>query len=178
MNMLTESDLALFKGYKIGRKKFRVRGKKLVRFAKAIGVRDDPGDDYSAKYVAVGETPDGKPDYSNVVAHPSYGAVFTLKALYASLGLNLLNEETGKRVVLCNDPGTLLNGGQVYNYEGCVPIRDGDKLTTESVVDEVYLKGDMLFLVTKLETTNQAGEPVLHTTSTVIVRKGGYGYVS
>ncbi len=174
--MLTEADMALFKGFSMGKKKFRVRGKKLVAFAKAIGVPED--DDYSAKYVRVAKTADGKDDYSNIIAHPSYGAVFTLKALYTSLGLNLLNEATGKRVVLCNDPGTLLNGGQVYNYEGTVPIRDGDKLTTESFIEDVYLKGDLLFLLSKLETTNEQGESVLHTKSTVIVRKGGYGYVS
>lgn len=171
---ITQADMDLFKGLALKRKRFRVRGRKIVRFAKSINVTPEAPN--AARYLNVGETPEGKPDYSAVVAHPAYGMAFTIKALYGSLGLTRTNA-AGRKVTLCNDPGKLLHAGQKYDYRDCVPIRDGDKLSTVATISDVYVKKTILYMVSDLETRNQRDELVLRTTATVAVREGGYGYV-
>ena len=62
----------------------------------------------------------------------------------------------------------VLHGEQEYEYLGS--INPGDEITVTGVVEDVYTKAAMNFVVVKKEFTNQNGEKVLISRSTTIER--------
>ncbi|RID88469.1 MaoC family dehydratase [Peribacillus asahii] len=62
----------------------------------------------------------------------------------------------------------VLHGEQEYEYLG--EIKPGDEITVTGVVEKVYTKAAMNFVILKKEFVNQNGETVLISRSTVIER--------
>ena len=56
-------------GQPTGKKRFRVKGKKTVRFAKAIG-------ETRPEYIKPGKNEEGKTDFSNIIGHPAMPAMW------------------------------------------------------------------------------------------------------
>ncbi|MHA1820252.1 MAG: FAS1-like dehydratase domain-containing protein [Promethearchaeota archaeon] len=154
-----------FVGFKTGKSIFRVKGKKMVEYAKAIG-------DLNPKYVNVGKTPEGKDDYSTIVAHPAFPACFTVQTGGALYSLDSLQYEDGKKLI--TNMGKLLHTGQEYDYTDCVPIKAGMKLYTEGTISKIWVKNGMLWIEATLESKTKEGEKVCTTTCTVGIRKGGW----
>ena len=133
-------------GTEMGGTTMEVERGKIMEFAKAIL------DDNSA-YAR--PDPPVPPTYSMAIAHwpaPSGGQ----GAALASLGLDLLR---------------VLHAGQEFEYLG--EIHAGDTLTTNSKIVDVYEKegrrgGTMLFVKSETTFTNQRGEAVLKSTSTLV----------
>lgn len=153
-----------FVGFKTGKSIHRVKGKKLVAYAKAIG-------DLNPKYVNVGKKEDGKPDYSKIVAHPAYPASFTVQTGGALYSLDTLKHDDGKQVI--TNMGKLLHTGQEYDYTGCVPIVHGMKLITEGEVSKIWVKNGMLWIQATLKSKSN-DDLVCTTICTVGIRKGGW----
>ena len=62
----------------------------------------------------------------------------------------------------------VLHGEQEYEYLG--EIKPGDEVTVTGVVEKVYTKAAMNFVILKKEFVNQNGETVLISRSTIIER--------
>ncbi|MHA1338490.1 MAG: FAS1-like dehydratase domain-containing protein [Promethearchaeota archaeon] len=158
--------LQRFVGFKTGKSIHRIKGKKLVEFAKALG-------DTNPKYVGVEKTPDGKDDYSKIVAHPAYPACFTVQTGGALYSLDSLKHEDGSPLI--KNMGKLLHTAQVYDYTGCVPITTKiKKIYTEGTVTKIWVKGGLLWIETTLESKSDTGDLVCTTICTVGIRKGGW----
>jgi len=155
-----------FVGFKTGKSIHRIKGKNLVEFAQAIGCTDP-------KYVRVEKTPDGKEDYSKIVAHPAYPAAFTVQTGGALYSLDSLKHEDGTPLI--KNMGKLLHTGQQYDYTGCVPITTKiNKIYTEGTVSKIWVKGGLLWIEITLESRADTGELVCKTICTVGIRPGGW----
>ncbi|MFW9901969.1 MAG: MaoC family dehydratase N-terminal domain-containing protein, partial [Candidatus Thorarchaeota archaeon] len=86
-----------------------------------------------------------------------------------------LNQD-GKERGLAIDLGKLLHAGNEYNWEGCVDVKPGDKLTVTGKTIDVRLveKNMMLFTDFLVNVKNQNNEPVCNITISAGFRKGGY----
>lgn len=143
-----------------GAASFGVRYKKLVDFAKLYGITDP-------KYV--GSEEDG------IVACHGFANFFTIKAVYKLLiGFNVVQDGKPRGIML--DPGYLLHTANVYNWEGCVDVKSGDRLTATGKCIDAWLneKNMMLFYKFLVNVLNQNEENVCKVTITAGVRKGGY----
>nr|MDO8110113.1 MaoC family dehydratase [Candidatus Sigynarchaeota archaeon] len=106
------------------------------------------------------------------IAHPAYVGAFVVKALF-NLADVVLKNDKGEDVKLILNALKVVHGGQNYKFTG-VPVKDGDLLTTDGVLDDLYIKNEMLFVFAKCVTKNQDGKVVLETTLSAIFRKGGF----
>ena len=143
-----------------GKAKVSIRYKNLVDFAKVYGITNP-------KYV--GSEEDG------VIACHAFANHFTIKALYKLLlGMKLVQD--GKERTFVLNPGKLLHAGQVYNWEGCVDVKPGDKLTIKAKWGKVWLieKNMILFAELHTEVKNQNDEFVCKPIVRAAVRPGGY----
>ncbi|MHA2186211.1 MAG: hypothetical protein ACXAAI_14555, partial [Promethearchaeota archaeon] len=63
-----------------------------------------------------------------------------------------------------------------YNWEGCVDVKPGDKLTGTAKWGKVWLVEENMMLFAELITTikNQDDETVCNVVVTAGIRKGGY----
>ena len=121
---------------------------KIMEFARAI-LDDNPA--------YFGEDPPLPPTFSMAQAHwplPADGA--GQGELFRKLGLDLLR---------------VLHGGQEFEYLGEITV--GDVLTSRSKIADVYEKegkrgGTMTFVISETTFTNQRGEDVLKSRSTII----------
>jgi hypothetical protein len=139
---------------------FGIRYKKLVDFAKVYGITDP-------KYI--GSEEDG------VIACHAFSNHFTIKAVYNLLiGFNVVQDGKARSIML--DPGYLLHTANVYNWEGCVDVKPGDRLTATGSCEDAWLneKNMMLFYKFLINIVNQNNERVCDVTITAGVRKGGY----
>jgi hypothetical protein len=137
-----------------------IRYKTLVNFAKVYGITDP-------KYV--GSEEDG------IVACHAFANHFTIKAVYKLL-LGVKIEQDGKTRGIMLDPGKLLHTGNVYNWDGCVDVKPGDKLKVAGSCEDAWLneKNMILFYKFLVNVKNQNEEPVCDVVITAGVRKGGY----
>lgn len=143
-----------------GTAKVNIRYKNLVDFAKVYGITNP-------KYV--GSEEDG------VIACHAFANHFTIKALYKLLmGMKLVQDGKERQFVL--NPGKLLHAGQVYNWEGCVDVKPGDKLTITAKWGKVWLieKNLILFAELHTEVKNQNDEYVCKPIVRAAIRPGGY----
>ena len=143
-----------------GKAKISIRYKNLVDFAKVYGITNP-------KYV--GSEEDG------VVACHAFANHFTIKALYKLLlGMNLVQD--GKERPFIKNPGKLLHAGQVYNWDGCVDVKPGDKLTINAKWGKVWVieKNMILFAELHVDVKNQDDEFVCKPIVRAAVRPGGY----
>lgn len=143
-----------------GSVRIRCRYKDLVDFANVYGFKDK-------KYVGSEE--------EGIVAVKAFANYFTVKALYKLL-LGMKIEQDGKMRPFILNPAKLLHAGNKYNWENCVDIKNGDKLTITAEWGKVWLveKNDILFAELLVTAVNQADELVCKPTVTAAVRPGGY----
>ena len=143
-----------------GKAKISIRYKNLVDFAKVYGITNP-------KYVG--------PEEDGVVACHAFANHFTIKALYKLL-LGMKLEQDGKERPFILNPGKLLHAGQVYNWEGCVDLKPGDKLTINAKWGKVWLieKNMILFAELHVDVKNQDDEFVCKPIVRAAVRPGGY----
>jgi len=143
-----------------GKVNISIRYKKLVDFAEVYGITDP-------KYV--GSEEDG------IIACHAFANHFTIKALYKLLlGMKLIQDGKERPFVL--NPNKLLHAGQLYNWEGCVEVHPGDKLSVQAKWGKVWLIEDNMILFAELhvEVKNQDGKMVCKPVVTAAVRPGGY----
>ena len=149
------------KGVKIpGSVTVNIRYKTLVEFAKVYGITDP-------KYIG--------PEEDGIVACHAFANHFTIKAVYKLLiGFNVVQDGKTRGIML--DPGKLLHTANVYNWEGCVDVKPGDKLKVTGSCEDAWLneKNMMLFYKFLINVKNQNEEPVCIVVITAGVRKGGY----
>jgi len=154
-----------FVGFKTGKSIFRVKGKEMVRFAKALG-------DTNPKYVGVVTDAEGKDDYSKVVAHPAFPSCFTVQTGGALYSLDSLKADDGSNLI--KNMGKLLHTSQKYDYTGCIPIVNGMKLYTEGTVTKIWVKAGLLWIETTLATKAEEKDLVCSTVAVVGIRPGGW----
>ena len=137
-----------------------IRYRNMVSFAKVYGITDP-------KYIGSEE--------ESVVACHAFANYFTIKAIYKLLLGFKLNQDGKERGIML-DPGKLLHAGNEYNWEGCVDVKPGDKLTVTGKCTDVKLveKNMMLFADFLVHVKNQNNEPVCNITISAGFRKGGY----
>lgn len=153
-----------FVGFEIETSIYRIKGKKMSAYATSIG---DTNPKYHPPAAAEGE----KPDYSNIVAHPAYAAIYTIPGLFKIADLN---GEDGEPMI--KNVGKLLHTGQAYDYTGCDPLSIADKkVYTDAVVSKIWLKSGMLWIEVKLECRNKEKSKMFcRAVLTVGIRKGGF----
>ena len=143
-----------------GKAKISIRYKNLVDFAKVYGITNP-------KYVG--------PEEDGIIACHAFANHFTIKALYKLLlGMRLVQDGKERSFIL--NPGKLLHAGQVYNWEGCVDLKPGDKLTINAKWGKVWLieKNLILFAELHVDVKNQDDEFVCKPIVRAAVRPGGY----
>ncbi len=149
------------KGMEIpGSTTINIRYRNMVNFAKVYGISEP-------KYIGSEE--------EGVVACHAFANYFTIKAIYKLLLGFKLNQDGKERGIML-DPGKLLHAGNRYNWEGCVDVKTGDKLTVTGKCTDVKLveKNMMLFADFLVHVKNQNDEPVCNITISAGFRKGGY----
>ena len=143
-----------------GSARVSIRYKTLVNFAKIYGISDP-------KYVG--------PEENGIVACHAFANHFTIKALYKLLlGMKLVQDGVERPFML--NVGKLLHGGQKYDWEGCVDVKPGDKLTITAKYGKVWVVDKTMVLFSEIEVLvkNQNDELVCKPIITAAVRPGGY----
>lgn len=105
-------------------------------------------------------------DAARVAGHPTLPAPPTFMMCLGSLA----QEENGILAKLGVDIGQILHGEQHFTYRK--PIYAGDVITLTTRVTDMYDKkgGALDFIVQETQATNQEGEAVGSTRSTIVVR--------
>ncbi len=169
---IPEKILKAVVGFPTGKKIWRVKGKDMVEYAKAIG-------ETRPEYIAPGTKEDGKADYSNIIGHTALPAMWAISAAMGMDDAGYKDPDTGKTWKLDINFAKLLHTAQEYDYEGCVPIKDGDKLVTTGKLADVNIKGspgkELLWITVAMETKNQNDQLVVKIRLSAGIRKGGYG---
>ena len=85
-------------------------------------------------------------------------------------------EKDGQTINPIKNFGKVLHAGQIYNFEGCVDIKPGDKLTISAKFGKVWLVDETMILYTELimPVKNQNNELVCKATINAAIRPGGY----
>ena len=137
-----------------------IRYKNLVGFAKVYGITDP-------KYVG--------PEESGIIACHAFANHFTVKGIF-KLVLGIKIELNGVTRPFLKDPGKLLHAGQVYNWEGCVDVKPGDKLIVTGKWGKIWLveANMILFAEFKVFVKNQNDEMVCKPTIIAAIRPGGF----
>ncbi|MBN2155760.1 MAG: MaoC family dehydratase N-terminal domain-containing protein [Candidatus Lokiarchaeota archaeon] len=159
----------IFIGKQLNKSIHRVKGKNMVEFAEALG-------DTNPKYVKIGMTADGKPDYSTIIAHPSYPNCFTVDAAFDIVNWKypLKEGETEARKLITNY-GKVLHTAQSYDYTKAeVPIQHGQKLYSTGYLEKAYIQKGRLWLQSHIDTHTKDGKLVVQTKVMVVIREGGF----
>ncbi|HQE32600.1 MAG TPA: MaoC family dehydratase N-terminal domain-containing protein [Propionibacteriaceae bacterium] len=117
---------------------YEVSTAKITEFARAIG------DDNPAYF---GESPVAPPTFLAIVAARAWDRMFDDEELGMAL----------KRVV---------HGEQAFTHQR--PLRPGDVIQATLTIDKVRVRGAMEFVTVTVTIATTAGEPVCHTTSTLV----------
>ena len=123
-----------------------VRYKTLVNFAKIFGITDP-------KYVG--------PEEDGIIACHAFANHYVVKSMYKMLAGSKF-EKDGQDVNPIKNFGKVLHAGQIYDFEGCVDIKPGDKLTISAKFGKVWLIEETMVLYNELilDVKNQNNEPV------------------
>ena len=158
----------IFVGKELNVKIFRVKAKKLIEFAESVGMT-------SPKYIDAPEV-DGKPDYSKIVAVPTFPNSWTVDACFDMVSWTYPKKEGEEEAEkFIKNFNKILHTSIEYDYSNAeVPIQYGQKLYTRGILSNVYVKGDKLWIENKLNTKTKDGKLVCDATSMVCVRQGGY----
>ena len=136
------------------------RYRNLVNLAKIYGITDP-------KYVGSEE--------GGVIACHAWANAYTVKALF-KLVLNTKLIQDGKERQVLIDVGKLLHAGNIYDWDGCVDVKNGDRLTGKAKWGEFWLVEESmtLFGYLHLEVRNQNDELVCKVSPRIAIRPGGY----
>ncbi len=136
------------------------RYRNLVSLAKIYGITDP-------KYVG--------PEEDGIVACHAWANAYTVKALY-KLVLNTKLIQDGKERQVLIDVGKLLHAGNIYDWDGCVDVKNGDRLTGKAKWGDFWLVEDSmtLFGYLHLDVRNQNDELVCNVSPRIAIRPGGY----
>lgn len=153
-----------FNGADIDPSIFRIKGKDMSEYAKAIGETDP-------KYIAEPPKTEGeKADYSKIEAHPAFAATYTVPAMLKAIDLK---GKDGAPMVL--NVGKLLHTGQDYDFTGCDALKDGEKVYTKAKLEKLTIKSDILWIPVRMICQNKEGTKTFcKALITVGIRKGGY----
>ena len=170
MSELSEEQLTekfqQFVGTSTGKSIYRVKGKKIVAYAKSIGVTDP-------KYVEPGKTAEGKTDYSTIVAYPSFPASFTINTGGPLYGIEAIVHDDGRKVI--TNIGKLLHTAQEYIYtDECIPIKDGMKTYTTGEISKIWVKAGLLWMQMSTDTKTKDGKLLVKSIASVGIRRGGW----
>lgn len=159
----------IFVGRELNKSIFRVKGKGMIEFAESVGMT-------SPKYTKTGSTEDGKPDYSSIVAVPTFPNCWTVDCCFDMVNWRYPLKEGQKEAdKFITNYGKVLHTAQTYNYSNSeVPIQHGQKLYTTGILAKAYIKKGMLWLLNYLDTKTQDGKLVVQSEVMVCVRQGGY----
>ncbi len=165
---MTERDEEYFKqfiGLEFGSDKYRIKGKNLSAYSRAIG-------DLNPKFFMEKPEGDEKPDYSKILAHPGYAATYTIPGLLMRLAEVV--DSDGEKLV--KSIGKLLHTSQEYNYDGCDPLTQADKkVYTKGKIVDVFVKGERLWVELLYTSTNQdETKTYCRTTIKGLLKKGGF----
>lgn len=143
-----------------GTARVSIRYKTLVNFAEIYGITD-------SKYVG--------PEENGIVACHAFANHFTIKALYKLLLGMKLDQDGVERPFMLN-VNKLLHGGQKYDWDGCVDVKPGDKLSITAKFGKVWVIENTMVLFSEIEVLvkNQDDELVCKPLITAAVRPGGY----
>ncbi len=143
-----------------GTNSISVRYKTLVNFAKIFGITDP-------KYV--GSEEDG------IIACHAFANHYVIKSMYKMLAGSKF-EKDGQEVNPIKNFGKVLHAGQIYNFDGCVDIKPGDKLKISAKFGKVELIEETMVLYTEIimPVKNQNNELVCKATINAAIRPGGY----
>jgi hypothetical protein len=146
-------------GMKIpGKVNFRCKHQHMVEFARCFGISDP-------KYTG--------PEGSGIIACPAFANAFSAK-LYVNMAQIRFKQDNKDRGLVL-DFKKLLHAGNEYNWEDCVKIRPGDKLSIEGTIGKVWVNKDMrLFGAIHQVVTNQNDELVCKVKSIASIAPGGY----
>jgi len=141
--------------------KISCRAKKMRALAECFGITDP-------KYV-------GENDEELIGCH-AWANHFTVKSFYTIIPSSKLTLPDGTKRDFLLNPNRLLHAGNRYNWEGCVPVKAGDKLLGKGKWIDVWLveKNMNLFASLELEVRNQNDELVCKVLTRAVVRAGGY----
>ena len=158
----------VFLGKEVNKSIFRVKGKNMVEFAKAIGA-------LSPKYVDVPEI-EGKKDYSKIKAFFSYPNCFVVDLMWDAMGWKFPPEgEEVESKLLITVPSKILHTGQSYDYTNAeIDIKHKQKLYTTGFCKEIYVKKNQLWVSLHLDTHTKEGQLVVQSEVNFIVREGGF----
>lgn len=140
--------------------KVRCKYKKMVDFAKCIGITDK-------KYIGSEE--------ESIIACPAFANSYTVKAFYTLIpGVKLVQDGVKRDLALI--PTKLLHTSNKYNWENCVPIKPGDVLIAKGRFGKVWVHEESmrLFVEMLLTVKNQNDELVCQITSGAAIAAGGY----
>lgn len=140
--------------------KVRCKYKKMVDFAKCIGITDK-------KYIGSEE--------ESIIACPAFANSYTVKAFYTLIpGVKLVQDGLKRDLALV--PTKLLHTSNKYNWENCVPIKPGDALIAKGTFGKVWVHEESmrLFVEMLLTVKNQNDELVCQITSGAAIAAGGY----
>ena len=158
----------IFVGKELNKTITRIKGKKMIEFAESVGLT-------APKYVDAPEV-DGKPDYTKIVAVPTFPNLWTVDACFDMVNWEYPRkegEEKAERFI--KNFNRVLHTSIEYDYTNAeVPMQHGQKLYTTGILARAYVKGDKLWLENKLKTKTKDGKLVVEATSMVCVRAGGY----
>jgi acyl dehydratase len=100
--------------------------------------------------------------YRDIVAPPTFAAVFSTRPFRTAMA----DPEWLERSTI--DPKRILHGGQSFEFHrGVFP---GDRLIVQSIVDDVYEKKSLVFLIVATRVDTESGERVLEAKTTLIIR--------
>jgi len=136
------------------------RYRNLVNLATIYGIIDP-------KYV--GSEEDG------IIACHAWANAYTIKALYKLvIGVKLIQE--GKERPFLINTNKMLHAGNIYDWEGCVDVKNGDKLKGKAKWGEFWLVEESMILYgyLHLEVKNQNDQLVCNVSIRFAVRPGGY----
>ena len=91
-----------------------------------------------------------KADYSQIETHPAYAATYTVPCLFQ---LGDVKGDDGQPIIL--NLGKLLHTGQEYDFEGCEPLKDGEKVYTKGKIESCSIKSDILWVPVSMVATNK-----------------------
>ena len=138
----------------------KCRYKNLVNLAKLYGKND-------AKYIGSEE--------EGIVAIHAWANAYTIKTLYTLvIGVKIIQDGIERSFLL--NTSKMLHAGNIYDWNNCVDVKNGDKLTGTARWGDVWFveKNQMLFCNLHATIKNQNDELVCKITSRIGIRPGGY----
>ena len=132
---------------------YEVSREKIGEYVAAIGDRNPVHSDVAAAQ---------RLGYRDLVAPPTFAAVFATRPFRVALA----DPDWVSRATF--DPKRILHGGQSYSFHR--PVFPGDRLIVQSIVEDVYTKKNLVFLVVATRVDADGAERVLDATTTLIIR--------